>query len=233
MGGPVGLPKHSRYGAKSNRKYAYLMVETATWRGERLGASPKAISLPHTEAKERRKRRKRRAQGREVMVGIFSRFSGGYMAKPSHHPSLLQLDKKLAEVSECEEEEGNDGIYDAHGEIERKSDGDDDDDDDGAEVEVDGDFKPIKHPLEPPDDDRPAKYPLPFASVDEGELKEPFTASLQTAAESSSIGKEGRVAEQTRPRTDRKRHPVRNHPPPPSPNYSIFQVFHQCKQFEA
>ncbi|RWW63495.1 hypothetical protein BHE74_00029340 [Ensete ventricosum] len=97
------------------------------------------------------------------MVGIFSVFSGGYMAKPSHHPSLLQLDKKLAEVSEGEEEEGTDGTYDAHGEIERK--GDDDDDDDGAEVEDDDEFKPIKHPLEPPDDDRPAKYPLPFASV--------------------------------------------------------------------
>ncbi|THU47338.1 hypothetical protein C4D60_Mb09t14440 [Musa balbisiana] len=166
------------------------------------------------------------------MVGIFSRFSGGYMAKPSHHPSLLQLDKKLAEVGEGEEEEGNDGAYDAHGETERKS----DDDDDGAEVEVDGEFKPIEHPLEPPDDDRPAKYPLPFASVvnDEGELKESFTATLQTIAESSSssIGNEERVAEQTRPRTDRKRHPVRNHLPPPSPNYSIFQVFHQCKQFE-
>ncbi|CAL9167174.1 unnamed protein product [Musa hybrid cultivar] len=167
------------------------------------------------------------------MVGIFSRFSGGYMAKPSHHPSLLQLDKKLAEVSEGEEEEGNDGAYDTHGEIERKG------DDDDAEVEVDGEFKPIEHPLEPPDDDRPAKYPLPFASVvnDEGELKESFSASLQTIAESSSssssIGNEERVAEQTRPRTDRKRHPVRNHPPPPSPNYSIFQVFHQCKQFEA
>ncbi|RZS17705.1 hypothetical protein BHM03_00049909, partial [Ensete ventricosum] len=176
-------------------------------------------------------------------------------------------DKKLAEVSEGEEEEGNDGTYDAHGEIERKG----DDDDDGAEVEDDDEFKPIKHPLEPPDDDRPAKYPLPFASVvnvrhvlafrcsqqivldillvlpltfrqpvcgmskDEGELKESFTASLQTVAESSSstIGNEERVAELTRPRTDRKRHPVRDHPPPPSPNYSIFQVFHQCKQFEA
>ncbi|RWW32517.1 hypothetical protein GW17_00002812 [Ensete ventricosum] len=171
-----------------------MMVGRAELREEKdlVRRHQKQLASPNTEAKERRKRRKREAQGREVMVGIFSVFSGGYMAKPSHHPSLHQLILPADLIQQI--------VLDTL----------------------------LVLPLT-------FRQPVCGMSKDEGELKESFTASLQTVAESSSssIGNEERVAELTRPRTDRKRHPVRDHPPPPSPNYSIFQVFHQCKQFEA
>ncbi|WOL20148.1 hypothetical protein Cni_G28950 [Canna indica] len=147
------------------------------------------------------------------MVGIFSRFSG-YISKPQYAP--LKLDKELDQMVGEEEEDGTG----AHGGFERE--GEDD------EVEVHGEFKPIKHPLEPPDDDLPAKYPLPFSSVvnNEAELSDSFVESLRKITE-SNVGNEERVAKQTPKQTDRKRRYARDQSPS---SYNIFQVLQQCKQ---
>lgn len=63
-------------------------------------------------------------------------------------------------VSEEEDKDGGD----AHGDLAREE--EDDDGEERLDADTGSDeFKPIKHPLEPPDDDRPAKFPLQFSSV--------------------------------------------------------------------
>nr|CAD1827072.1 unnamed protein product [Ananas comosus var. bracteatus] len=68
-------------------------------------------------------------------------------------------------------------------------------------------FAPIEHPVEPPDDDRPAKCPMPESCplTDEGELKESFKEILQKEAELLAEIEES--ADQRRSaKADRKRH---------------------------
>ncbi|XP_026660339.1 uncharacterized protein LOC103706787 isoform X3 [Phoenix dactylifera] len=82
------------------------------------------------------------------MVGIVARFQG-YMTRPQ--PSLL--DKKEGQVAE---EAGTNEI-DVHGDAGREE--------DDVVVEIYAEFKPVDHPLEPPDEDPPAKWPMPDSSL--------------------------------------------------------------------
>ncbi|EXC05030.1 hypothetical protein L484_019278 [Morus notabilis] len=121
----------------------------------------------------------------------------------------------------------------------------------GVEVEVDFEIWPVEHPMEPPDEDRPVKCPMPESSVinDEGSKREKRLAeSLTKRAEESAANKQGKedsgaVAE--RPvRAVRKRHHTltgeggddhdvivpaltRMPPLPSDKNLTIFQVLHE------
>ncbi|XP_074592332.1 uncharacterized protein LOC141848113 [Curcuma longa] len=155
------------------------------------------------------------------MVGILAIFSG-YMAKPRH----LQLDKKLEEVTEKRQDDDDDGYDDLQREEEEEE----------VVVVVVEEFKPINHPTEPPEDDRPMKHPLPSSPVinDEGELTKTFIENLRKMAESPKENGGGGVHRQTRKLVDRKRqHYAQDHPLLPSSNYNFLQVFQQCKDFEA
>ncbi|XP_026660337.1 uncharacterized protein LOC103706787 isoform X1 [Phoenix dactylifera] len=156
------------------------------------------------------------------MVGIVARFQG-YMTRPQ--PSLL--DKKEGQVAE---EAGTNEI-DVHGDAGREE--------DDVVVEIYAEFKPVDHPLEPPDEDPPAKWPMPDSSLLNvgGILKQPSAESLWKKTESLAANEEG-TAEQSPAETDRKRHhSIARDPALPSsfrsPHSNIFQVFQQCKEFQA
>ncbi|KAG6497137.1 hypothetical protein ZIOFF_045025 [Zingiber officinale] len=149
------------------------------------------------------------------MMGIFTIFSG-YLPKPRH----LQPDKKLEEVTDKRRDD------DGYDDLEREE------EEEGIVVVVEQ-FKPINHPIEPSEDDRPMKHPLPFSSMEEGELTKTFIENLRKMAESPK-GNEGGIRWKTSKLADRKRqHYDQGHPLLPSSNYNFFQVFQQCKDFEA
>ncbi|KAK1309305.1 hypothetical protein QJS10_CPA09g00261 [Acorus calamus] len=98
-------------------------------------------------------------------------------------------------------------------------------------------FKPIEHPLEPPEDDRPAKCPMPKSSVLNGGRvwKEQLPEGLRKRSESLMANEEGVEEEQPPMQAASKRHHThpRNRAAPhstTSPSTSnVFQIFQQCK----
>ncbi|KAJ4973580.1 hypothetical protein NE237_006754 [Protea cynaroides] len=64
----------------------------------------------------------------------------------------------------------------------------------GHELDLDLEFKPIEHPVEPPDEDRPVKCPMPGSSVpnDIQMQEERFAESLRKSVEQlSDLNEEG------------------------------------------
>ncbi|XP_077230315.1 uncharacterized protein LOC143863518 isoform X2 [Tasmannia lanceolata] len=94
-------------------------------------------------------------------------------------------------------------------------------------VELDDEFKPIEHLLEPLDEDRPVKCPMPNSSV----LNEWTVESLRKRAELSAAIEEGMVVAAAQPPVDavQKRHHALSSNQSVSPSFrvpqnKIFQV---------
>nr|AFK33742.1 unknown [Lotus japonicus] len=121
-------------------------------------------------------------------------------------------------------------------------------------VDKNTDFFPVEHPLEPPDEDRPVKCPMPESSVisDERMHERRFAENLRKRGEISEGMAEGErtdgIDNQPPARGVRKRHHNLTHggdlvmtplmrmpplPPIPSQNISIFQVLQQLDKFES
>ncbi|KAK7319173.1 hypothetical protein RJT34_03891 [Clitoria ternatea] len=122
-------------------------------------------------------------------------------------------------------------------------------------VDKNTDFCPVEHPMEPPDEDRPVKCPMPESSVinDDRMHEKRFAESLRKRAETTGVAEEGerRTTMDTEPpaRGVRKRHHNLTHgggdlvmtplmrmpplPPLPSQNITIFQVLQQLDKFES
>ncbi|KAJ4959942.1 hypothetical protein NE237_019852 [Protea cynaroides] len=124
----------------------------------------------------------------------------------------------------------------------------------GHGLELDLEFKPIEHPVEPPDEDRPVKCPMPGPSVpnDIQMREERFAESLRKRVEiSSDMNEEGMLVMAIEPpaRAVRKRHHTltrnRNHsmpplfrrapplPPLPTQDTTIFQMLRECNEYES
>uniref|UniRef100_A0A5B6YTK8 Uncharacterized protein n=1 Tax=Davidia involucrata TaxID=16924 RepID=A0A5B6YTK8_DAVIN len=120
----------------------------------------------------------------------------------------------------------------------------------GVESEVE--FWPIEHPIEPLDEDRPVKCPMPDSSVmNDGRMhEERFSESLRKRAELSAVvNKEGMVVAAAEPpvRAARKRHhtltrrdqtisPLLRMPPLyplPTQNITIFHILKHFNKFES
>ncbi|XP_002521910.2 uncharacterized protein LOC8268151 isoform X1 [Ricinus communis] len=119
-------------------------------------------------------------------------------------------------------------------------------------VEFDVEFWPVEHPMEPQDEDRPVKCPIPTSSViNDGRVREEkYTESLRKRAELPTIvNEEGIVIVATGPppfQAVRKRHHTLTHgdhiitpltrmpslPPLPSQNVTIFHMLQQLDEFE-
>ncbi|XP_042490865.1 uncharacterized protein LOC122070725 isoform X2 [Macadamia integrifolia] len=118
-------------------------------------------------------------------------------------------------------------------------------------LKLDLEFKPIEHPVEPPDEDRPVKCPLPGSSVpnDVQMQVDRLAESLRKRGELSSDMNEEEgmlvVAIEPPARAVRKRHHTltRNHsipplfnraplPPLPNRNSTIFEMLQQCDEYE-
>ncbi|XP_030960220.1 uncharacterized protein LOC126717796 isoform X1 [Quercus robur] len=131
------------------------------------------------------------------------------------------------------------------------------------EVEVDMDFWPVEHPMEPPDEDRPVKCPMPDSTVincekrisyeQEGGVNEKrIGESLRKRAEATvpaAVNRQRVVAVDAEPpvRAVRKRHHTLTRgdyimtptmrtpslPPLPNQNITIFQMLQQFDKFES
>ncbi|CAL5213933.1 unnamed protein product [Lathyrus oleraceus] len=115
------------------------------------------------------------------------------------------------------------------------------------------DFFPVEHPLEPPDEDRPVKCPMPESSVisDERMHEKRKTESIRKREEISGAGRRTAATDTGAPaRGVRKRHHTLTHgsggdivmtplmrmpslPPLQSQNITIFQVLQQLDKFES
>ncbi|PON83782.1 hypothetical protein TorRG33x02_204490 [Trema orientale] len=81
-------------------------------------------------------------------------------------------------------------------------------------VEFEFEIWPVEHPMEPPDEDRPVKCPIPHSSIinEEGKREKRLAESLNKRAEECKVGKKGEEEEEKgsvieRPvRAVRKRH---------------------------
>ncbi|XP_057962862.1 uncharacterized protein LOC131154239 [Malania oleifera] len=119
-------------------------------------------------------------------------------------------------------------------------------------VESNAEFWPIEHPMEPPDEDRPVKCPMPGSSAlnNGGMHEKQFAESLGRRAELSAVvNEEGMVVVAAEPpvRVVRKRHHTltgRDHtivplirmpllPPLPVHNITIFEMLQQLDKFES
>ncbi|XP_077241006.1 uncharacterized protein LOC143881665 isoform X2 [Tasmannia lanceolata] len=108
-------------------------------------------------------------------------------------------------------------------------------------IELDVEFEPIDHPLEPFDEDRPVKCPMPNSSVlnEGGTRRERSAESLKKRAELSATIGEGKAVVPARPPVQavRKRHHAlsRNQSVPLSfraPQTNILRILREYKGFE-
>ncbi|XP_028767045.1 uncharacterized protein LOC114724767 isoform X2 [Neltuma alba] len=127
-------------------------------------------------------------------------------------------------------------------------------------AENEADFWPVEHPLEPRDEDRPVKCPMPQSSVinDGGMHEKRFAESIRKRAEASAemAEREGEGARRTGMEADppdparavRKRHHTLTQggdleitpfirtpplPPLPSQNVTVFQMLQQVDKFDS
>ncbi|XP_021685962.2 uncharacterized protein LOC110668883 isoform X1 [Hevea brasiliensis] len=111
----------------------------------------------------------------------------------------------------------------------------------------DVEFWPVEHPMEPQDEDRPVRCPIPTSSfVNDGSISEQRCGeSLRKRADvPAAVNKEGIVIVAAEPplRAVRKRHHTLTHgnhitrmphlPPLPTQNVTIFQMLQQLDEFE-
>ncbi|KAA8532412.1 hypothetical protein F0562_032450 [Nyssa sinensis] len=169
------------------------------------------------------------------MVGIFSRLS---LCRRSHRAPSRPPEKKESLtplIDETRETRHRSGM-----EVHRN----------GVESEVE--FWPIEHPIEPLDEDRPVKCPMPDSSViNDGRMhKEQFSENLRKRTELSTIMNKEEMVVLTRQapvRAARKRHHTLTHGdqtitpllrmpplyPLPTQNITIFQMLQQFNEFES
>ncbi|RDY00358.1 hypothetical protein CR513_16469, partial [Mucuna pruriens] len=122
-------------------------------------------------------------------------------------------------------------------------------------VDKSTDFCPVEHPMEPPDEDRPVKCPMPESSVinDERMHEKRFAESVRKRGETTRVVADGErtttMDAEPPARGVRKRHHTLTHgggdlvmtplmrmpslPPLPSQNITIFQVLQQLDKFES
>ncbi|XP_004504605.1 uncharacterized protein [Cicer arietinum] len=122
-------------------------------------------------------------------------------------------------------------------------------------VDINTDFFPVEHPMEPPDEDRPVKCPMPESSVirDERMHEKRNAESLRKRGEISGaiMGQRTASMDTEAPAQGvRKRHHTLTHgsvgdivmtplmrmpplPPLQSQNFTIFQVLQQLDKFES
>ncbi|KAG8637589.1 hypothetical protein MANES_15G138900v8 [Manihot esculenta] len=119
-------------------------------------------------------------------------------------------------------------------------------------VEFDVEFWPVEHPMEPQDEDRPVRCPIPTSSVvNDGSMREEREGeSLRKRAEvPAMVNKEGVVIVAAEPPLTavRKRHHTLSHgnhmvtsltrmpplPTLPTQNVTIFQMLQQFDEFES
>ncbi|XP_044494307.1 uncharacterized protein LOC123217371 [Mangifera indica] len=112
-------------------------------------------------------------------------------------------------------------------------------------VEFELEFGPVEHPMEPRDEDRPVKCPMPTSSV----INE---SRMQAERLGEGLGKRGEVAaEMNKERNEggavravRKRHhtltheeqvikPLMRMPPLPPQKITIFEMLHEFHKFES
>ncbi|XP_072973876.1 uncharacterized protein [Typha angustifolia] len=114
-----------------------------------------------------------------------------------------------------------------------------------SEIDANGDtekemgFKPLEHPLEPMDEDRPMKCPMLncFPLTDKGEWKDTFTESLWKGVEFTAESNEMEDGRRSLQATHKRHHHISRDPPHMTslkrPQYNFFQVFQQCKEYGA
>ncbi|XP_019462750.1 PREDICTED: uncharacterized protein LOC109361686 [Lupinus angustifolius] len=121
-------------------------------------------------------------------------------------------------------------------------------------VEKNTDFWPVEHPMEPPDEDRPVKCPMPESSLinDGGMHENRYAESLRKRVEASGAmeDKERTATTGTEPpaRGVRKRHHTLTNggdlvmtplmrmpslPPIPAKNMTIFKMLQELDKFES
>ncbi|KAG2707613.1 hypothetical protein I3760_05G155400 [Carya illinoinensis] len=109
-------------------------------------------------------------------------------------------------------------------------------------------FWPVEHPMEPPDEDRPVKCPMPHSSPlnDGGTNDRRFSESLRKRSEVPDLlSTEGVDGADVRPHVQavRKRQHTLTHgdqtpvmrmqPLPPTQNITVFQMLQQFDEFES
>ncbi|GLT96821.1 hypothetical protein SLE2022_144190 [Rubroshorea leprosula] len=117
----------------------------------------------------------------------------------------------------------------------------------GIEFDLDVEFWPVEHPMEPPDEDRPVKCPIPTASsvINDGKMKqERTTESLLRGKEQPEMKKVAiqaterpiravRKRQHTLIRDDHSMKPLTRMPPLPTQNITIFQMLQEVDKFES
>ncbi|KAG2707614.1 hypothetical protein I3843_05G143000 [Carya illinoinensis] len=113
---------------------------------------------------------------------------------------------------------------------------------------VNMEFWPVEHPMEPPDEDRPVKCPMPHSSPlnDGGTNDRRFSESLRKRSEVPDLlSTEGVDGADVRPHVQavRKRQHTLTHgdqtpvmrmqPLPPTQNITVFQMLQQFDEFES
>lgn len=147
------------------------------------------------------------------MVGIFSRFS---VSRIGHRRSQSALDER--EVSPPNSEiagAANAAAASSHG------------------IEVAGEFKPVEHPNEPLDNDRPIQCPLPEPSIlNDGRIwKERVSATVRRRAdlpvmkEGASLEPEGSETKPKPPQTQPNRTIL---PSVSAPEHNILNLLEEC-----
>ncbi|XAR64494.1 hypothetical protein NMG60_11024863 [Bertholletia excelsa] len=115
------------------------------------------------------------------------------------------------------------------------------------ENQINNEFWPIEHPIEPPDEDQPVKCPMPVSSaINEQFSDSPRKRTEVSAAATKTMKKQGileMVVEDHPGRPVRKRHHTstlegEQHtssrmPPHPHHNITIFQMLQQFNNFQS
>ncbi|PKA61547.1 hypothetical protein AXF42_Ash018835 [Apostasia shenzhenica] len=103
-------------------------------------------------------------------------------------------------------------------------------------VECDVEFTPIEHPMEPLEEDRPAKCPMPDSSLfreKKAMLKEAPAEEFQNMVEPLMENEESFPTQADRKRHHRNDQDSSSQPAFRTLQYNIFQVFQQCKEFSS
>ncbi|TKY70087.1 hypothetical protein E2542_SST06373 [Spatholobus suberectus] len=146
------------------------------------------------------------------MVGIFSRFSVG---RNVHRRTQSALDERevMPQNSEAAAAVASAATATSHG------------------IEVAVEFKPVEHPIEPLDNDRPIQCPLPEPSIlNDGRIwKERVSATVRRRGD-LPVMKEGGALESegagTKPRTSQRNRMIL--PSVSAPEHNLLKLLEEC-----
>lgn len=115
----------------------------------------------------------------------------------------------------------------------------------GNEIEIEFEFWPVEHPMEPPDEDQPVKCPLlaPSSAIKDGKMKEESLGrrteqpDMMNIAGNRVIKRPVRTVLRKRQHTptpdDNSMKPPARMPPLPTQNITIFQMLQEIDKFES